>query len=72
MIDPEIENKVTAIRASVDLINCLIADLYEHNVEIRISYQDASNGNPPSINLWRATEHIDYLKNVPAGDIPTT
>jgi hypothetical protein len=39
-----------------------MAELYSQNVEIRIAYKESSKGEPPSINLWRAVEHVDYLK----------
>ena len=62
MIDANIAEKVQTILKNVDEINQLMSELYEHSVEVRIAYKDASKGEPPRIELWRATEHVDYLK----------
>jgi hypothetical protein len=62
MIDSSIADKVQTISKNVDEINQLMSELYENNVEIRIAYKDASKGDPPRIDLWRAIEHVDYLK----------
>lgn len=62
MIDQEIKNKIDVIKQNVDAINQLMAELHEKNVEIRISYVDASKDVAPGISLWRATEHRDYLE----------
>ena len=62
MIDDTIADKVQTISKNVDEINQLIAELYTQDVEIRIAYKDSSKGEPPRIDLWRATEHVDYLK----------
>ena len=62
MIDSNIAENVQTILKNVDEINQLMSKLYEQNVEIRIAYKDASKGEPPRIELWRATEHVDYLK----------
>ena len=62
MIDSNIAEKVQTILKNVDEINQLMSELYEHSVEIRIAYKDANKGEPPRIELWRATEHVDYLK----------
>jgi hypothetical protein len=63
MTDPDIADKITKIKDSVELINSLMAELHEKNVEIRIKYTDSTLDIPPGIALWRATEHVDYLKN---------
>jgi hypothetical protein len=39
-----------------------MSSLYEKDVEIRIAYKEADRGQPPQLNLWRAIEHINYLK----------
>jgi hypothetical protein len=62
MIDDTIADKVQTIGKNVDEINQLIAELYTQDVEVRIAYKDSSKGEPPRIDLWRATEHVDYLK----------
>ena len=62
MIDDTIADKVQTINKNVDEINQLIAELYTQDVEVRIAYKDSSKGEPPRIDLWRATEHVDYLK----------
>lgn len=63
MNDPEIQSKILTIKDSVNLINSLMAELHEKNVEVRIQYVEAAKGVPPGISLWRATEHVDYLKD---------
>lgn len=63
MNDPEIRDKIQTVKDSVDLINSLMAELHEKNVEIRIQYVEASKGAAPSVSLWRAIEHVDYLKD---------
>ena len=66
MIDREIQTKIQTIKENVDSINTLMAELHEQNVEIRIAYRDSSGSGEteraPHIELWRATEHRDYLK----------
>ena len=62
MIDNTIADKIQIISKNVDEINQLIAELYAQNVEVRIAYKDSTKGDPPRIDLWRATEHVDYLK----------
>lgn len=66
MIDNEVKEKIDEIHSCVNSINQLMAELYLKNVEIRIAYKDSANGGgkdcTPHIELWRATEHIDYLK----------
>lgn len=65
MMDPEIENDINTIKDYVHGINFLLKELHERGVEVRITYRDSSNGAPegiPCLDLWRATEHVDYLK----------
>jgi hypothetical protein len=62
MIDSNIVDKVQTISKNVEEINQLMSELYDQSVEIRIAYKDSSKGEPPRIELWRATEHVDYLK----------
>ena len=63
MIDNDIADKINTIKDSVDLINTLIAELHENKVEVRIKYEESAVDNPPRLNFWRATEHVDYLKS---------
>jgi hypothetical protein len=63
MTDPEVADKITKIKDSVELINSLMAELHEKNVEIKIKYTDSTLDIPPGIVLYRAIEHVDYLKN---------
>lgn len=62
MKDTALELKVNEIKSSIDKINQSMSELYEQGMEIRINYTDAAGGNPPSITLWRAVAHVDYLK----------
>ncbi len=62
MKDAEIEKDVGLIKSHVTLINELIASLHGKGVEVRISYKDSTSEKPPTIDLWRVTEHVDYLK----------
>jgi hypothetical protein len=62
MIDLTIVEKIRNISKNVDEINQLMSQLHTQDVEIRIAYKDAAKGEPPKIELWRATEHVDYLK----------
>jgi hypothetical protein len=64
-MDPEIQTDIDRIKDYVDGINFLMKSLYEKGVEIKISYKDNTNngsGTIPHLELWRAIEHIDYLK----------
>ena len=62
MIDEEVKDDIEKIRDYVDGINFLISSLYKKDVEIRIAYKESEHGNPPKLDLWRAIEHINYLK----------
>jgi hypothetical protein len=57
-IGQEIEN----IKAALETINLLMAELHTNNVEIRIAYKEPNNGEPPKLDLWKAIAHVDYLK----------
>jgi hypothetical protein len=54
----QIEN----IKAALETINLLMAELHTNNVEIRIAYKEPNNGEPPKLDLWKAIAHVDYLK----------
>jgi hypothetical protein len=65
MIDAEIQESINIIKENIDIINNLMAEMHSKGVEIRIAYKDSSNGSStglPRLDLWRATEHVDYLK----------
>ena len=62
MINKLIAEKINIIEKNVEEINQLISEVHLDHVEIRIAYKEPSNGNPPSISLWKAVEHVDYLK----------
>ena len=65
MIDSDIQLKIDLIKDHVSKINELMAMLEEKNVEIRIQFKDSTNSGSntkPHLELWRATEHINYLK----------
>lgn len=62
MIDPQIKEQIDLLRNYVDSINVLMDTLHQQNVEVRILYKDPSGQTAPRIELWRATEHINYLK----------
>lgn len=61
MKDIEILNSITELQNCVNEVNRIIAELHEHSVEIRISYNEAKSKEPANISLWKATEHVDYL-----------
>lgn len=67
MIDPAIKQDIETIKSCIDQINELMATLHERGVEVRIAYKDSSNGGGsgcvPHIELWRATEHVNYLED---------
>ena len=54
--------KINIIEKNVEEINQLISELHLDNVEVRIAYKEPANSNPASIRLWKAIEHVDYLK----------
>ena len=62
MTNSLIAEKINIIEKNVEEINQLMSELHLDQVEIRIAYKDSANGNPASINLWKAVEHVDYLK----------
>jgi wyosine [tRNA(Phe)-imidazoG37] synthetase (radical SAM superfamily) len=54
--------KINTIEKNVEEINQLLDELHLDHVEVRIAYKESSNGNAPAISLWKAVEHVDYLK----------
>lgn len=62
MITTDIGQQIEKIKTALETINLLIAELHTNNVEIRITYKESSNGEPPKLDLWKAIAHVDYLK----------
>ncbi len=62
MTTQNIGQQIENIKAAVETINSLMAELHPNNVEIRIVYKEPDNGAPPRLDLWRAVAHVDYLK----------
>jgi hypothetical protein len=62
MTTQNIGQQIENIKAALETINSLMAELHPNNVEIRIVYKEPDNGEPPRLDLWRATAHVDYLK----------
>lgn len=62
MIDESIKVQINSIDEYVKRINEIMQALHDKNVEIKILYKDALLNKPPVLELWKATEHIDYLK----------
>lgn len=62
MIDGEIKLLVAEIEDAVATINKNMDILHQRDVEVRFIFKDPAAGNPPTLNLWRAVEHVNYLK----------
>ena len=62
MTTQNIGQQIENIKAALETINSLMAELHPNNVEIRIVYKVPDNGEPPRLDLWRAVAHVDYLK----------
>ena len=62
MTTQNIGQQIENIKEAVETINSLMAELHINNVEIKIAYKEPNNGEPPRLDLWRAVEHVDYLK----------
>ena len=62
MKDPAIETIVNLVQTLVDEINESISMLHEKDVEIKLVFNDAKGENPPKMYIWKAIEHIDYVK----------
>lgn len=62
MKDPDIQSIVDLIQASLDSINAAVATLHEKDVEIKVVFNDAKGDTPPHLYIWKAIEHIDYVK----------
>ncbi len=66
MKDDNIKVKVARLTNLIKDVNSVMKELHQLRVEVRISYKDSSSGAPegiPCLELWRATEHNDYLKD---------
>ena len=62
MKDSTIQGIVDGVQEYVDEINESIKLLHNKDVEIKLAFNDAKNGNPPNIYIWKAIEHVDYIK----------
>ena len=62
MTTPDIGQQIENMKAALETINLLMAELHTNNVEIRITYKEPNNGEPPKLDLWKAIAHVDYLK----------
>ena len=62
MTTNDIGQQIENIKAALETINLLMAELHTNNVEIRIAYKEPNNGEPPKLDLWKAIAHVDYLK----------
>jgi hypothetical protein len=63
MTDAVVADKIEEIAEHIIAINSIMQELHDQHVEIRIAYKEPEKGNPPRLDLWRATAHIDYLRN---------
>lgn len=64
MMDPEIKNNIDKLKIHVAEINTLMQELTKKGVEIQLFFDNNVNGksnNYPSLQVWRATEKVDYL-----------
>lgn len=64
MMDPEIKSNIDKLKIHVAEINTLMQELTKKGVEIQLFFDNNVNGksnNYPSLQLWRATEKVDYL-----------
>jgi len=62
MTTNDIGQQIENMKAALETINLLMAELHTNNVEIRIAYKEPNNGEPPKLDLWKAIAHVDYLK----------
>jgi len=62
MKDNDIQSIIDSINKSVGSINTLLATLHERDVEIKLVFNDAKSDHPPFLYIWKAVEHIDYVK----------
>ena len=64
MMDPEIKSNIDKLKIHVAEINTLMQELTKKGVEIQLFFDNNVNGksnNYPSLQVWRATEKVDYL-----------
>ena len=62
MKDPDIQSLVNLIQASIDNINTAMEVLYNKDVEIKLVFNEAKVDKIPNLYIWKAIEHIDYVK----------
>lgn len=63
MKDPAIETIVNLVQTLVDEINEATSILHKKDVEIKVVFNDAKGDTPPHLYIWKAIEHIDYVKS---------
>ena len=64
MKDPDIQSIVNLVQAAIDNINTAVQLLHEKDVEIKLAFNDAKAEKPPFLYIWKAIEHIDYVKAI--------
>lgn len=63
MLNSSIKDKIDSIQGHISDINLLLCDLRADNVEIKIEFTKDTTTQDPILKLWRAIEHVDYLKS---------
>ena len=64
MIDPEIKHSIDNIKMHIKEINNILEELHKKGVDVQLTFDNNMNGKTnayPSLELWRATEKVDYL-----------
>lgn len=64
MIDPEIKQSIDDIKMHIKEINNILEELHKKGVDVQLTFDNNMNGKTntrPSLELWRATEKVDYL-----------
>ena len=64
MMDPEVTNLIIEIKEHIDKVNALLEAGWNSGLEVRINYVDKTSSAPPRLDLWKATQSIDYLVEV--------
>lgn len=62
MKDNEIQSTIDVAQAAIDSINVALKLLHDKDVEIKLVFSDAKSDTPPCLYIWKAVEHIDYVK----------
>jgi hypothetical protein len=61
MKDPAVRELVNELKLHVAAVNVIMQGLGKLDVEVRVAYNDKKGDVQQSINLWKITEHTDYL-----------